>query len=91
MIQILTLEAKTLKWVSIKLVVKKKDMLSIPKRSSCSPTITKDLALKQTNKLHKFCGILSLLVKKLRQEDQIRPGGGQLWKRHREKEGRGGR
>jgi hypothetical protein len=26
-----------------------------------------------------------------REEDQRRPGGGQLWKRHREKEGRGGR
>jgi hypothetical protein len=26
-----------------------------------------------------------------REEDQRRPGGGQLWKRHREKEGRVGR
>jgi hypothetical protein len=26
-----------------------------------------------------------------REEDQRRPGGGQLWKRHREKEGRGRR
>jgi hypothetical protein len=40
--------------------------------------------------VERSCWIGTLRVRG-REEDQGRPGGGQLWKRHREEEGHGGR